>query len=224
LENPIIITIDGPAGAGKSTIAVRLAQRLSIAYLDTGAMYRAVTLAAIRKNVSLDDPAALEKLARELSIEFTRSDNRDCILIDRVDVTDAIRQPEVTTQAHKIASVTAVREVLVQQQRRIAQEHRHLVTEGRDQGSVVFTQAQFKFYLDASCQCRARRRYEQLQLQGIEANYEKILADQRQRDQRDTSRRLGPLKIPDDAIVIDTTEMDIEQVVDTLYRHVKSSL
>jgi cytidylate kinase len=217
----MIITIDGPAGSGKSTVAAALAKRLSIAYLDTGAMYRAGTLAALQKNVSLDDPKMLEKVLRNSRIELAKNDAPNRVWLNGRDVTEEIRSPEITENAHKIAAQARLRKLLVEQQRRIAEQAGSLVTEGRDQGTVAFPDARIKFYLDAKPDCRARRRWEQMKQSGSDISYQEVLANQQQRDQRDRTRQNSPLQIPENAIVIDTTDITIEQVVETLYQRVK---
>ena len=223
MSNNTIITIDGPAGSGKSTVAARLAQKLGIAYLDTGAMYRAVTLAALQRGVPLDNGAELARMVSNCHIEITDQPNTCRVWLDGRDVTEAIRSSEVTDQSHNLARLTKVREQLVRQQQAIARKLGSLVTEGRDQGTVVFPQANFKFYLDATPECRAKRRWNQLQANGADVNYDKILAAQKLRDQRDQSRTIGPLKPAPDAHIIDTTDMTIEQVVETLYQRVSYS-
>jgi len=220
LANRLIITIDGPAGSGKSTVAAALGQRLGIAYLDTGAMYRAVTLAALEKDVPLDSVSALARLAQRCVIKLAQQGGRDCVLLDGREVAEQIRSAAVTDQSHYVAKVPAVRSVLVEQQRRIAEQTGSLVTEGRDQGSVVFPDAAFKFYLDASAECRAQRRWLQVRDEDKSVSYESILAAQRQRDERDATRRNSPMKIPDDAVTIDTTDMTVDEVVETLYRYI----
>jgi len=232
LEDKVIITIDGPAGAGKSTVAAKVAEKLRIAYLDTGAMYRAVTLAALEQAIPLDDQAALTEMVRQCQVELTWQCGQTRVLLDGREVTEAIREPKVTDQAHKLAKLPGVRQQLVARQQRIAGQVGSLVTEGRDQGTVVFPEAKFKFYLDATPQCRARRRLEQLQQQKQQTqgargeapgcreendiSYEQILAAQQLRDRRDATRQAGPLKAPADAIVIDTTGMSVDQVVESL--------
>jgi len=217
----MIITIDGPAGSGKSTVAAALAKRLGIAYLDTGAMYRAVTLAALQKQVSLDDPDMLETLLRDSLIELAKSNAPDRVWLNGRDVTEEIRSHEVTENAHKIAAQARLRKLLVVQQRQIAEQAGSLVAEGRDQGTIVFPDAPVKFYLDADPACRARRRWEQIKSSGSDISCQEVLAEQQQRDQRDRTRKNSPLQVPANAIVIDTTDMSIEQVVETLYQHVK---
>ena len=216
LDTQLIITIDGPAGSGKSTIARHLAERLGIAYLDTGAMYRALTLAALEGCVDLDDGAALTRLAAACRIDLALPEAPDRVYLDGHDVTEAIRRPTVTASAHKLACVAELRQHLVAEQRRIAQRAPGLVTEGRDQGSVVFPGADYKFYLDAAPEIRARRRQAELSAQGECVSYGDTLAAQRERDARDRSRREGPLKVPEDAIVIDTSALTIEEVVQAL--------
>jgi len=222
----MIITIDGPAGSGKSTIAAKLADKLGAVYLDTGAMYRAVTLAAMERNLPLDDAESLADMVKQVRIEFDCDGGNRKVLLDGHDVTGAIRQSEVTRNSHKLADLPAVRQVLVEQQRQIAcqatggAKQRCLVTEGRDQGTVVFADAEYKFYLDATAQCRAKRRWEQLLEMGGAESYEDILAAQQKRDQRDMTRGVGALKKAPGAIVIDTTDMTLEQVVEEMYRRV----
>jgi len=239
----MIITIDGPAGSGKSAVAARLAKKLSVAYLDTGAMYRAITWAALQKEVSLDDTSALNKLAKNCRIEFLWEINKknspntaekysipsqeipeiehQRIWLDGNEITQDIRSSRVTENAHKIAQNPRVRVTLVQQQREIAKQSGTLVTEGRDQGTVAFPDADYKFYLDASSQTRAKRRWLQQKKKSMTESYEKILEDIIRRDHRDSTRKVAPLAIPPNAIRIDSTNMPVDQVVETLYRYIK---
>ena len=221
MKTRMIITIDGPAGSGKSTVAAALAKRLGIAYLDTGAMYRAVTLAAMQKQVSLDDPEMLETVLRDSRIELAKRNAPDRVWLNGRDVTEDIRSHEITENAYKIAGRPRLRELLVDQQRRIAEQAGSLVAEGRDQGTVVFPDARIKFFLDADPACRARRRWEQIKSAGADITCQEVLANQQRRDRRDRIRQNSPLQVPENDIVIDTTDMSIEQVVETLYQYVK---
>lgn len=204
----MIVTIDGPAGAGKSYIARRLAETIGFEFLDTGAMYRAVTLGALRANIDLEEVEALVDFSSGVRLEWT--DNR--IILDGEDVSDVIRTPEVTAAIRHLADLPPVRRQLSLQQRRIA-EGRNIVTEGRDQGSEVFPDAECKIFLTASPQERARRRQQQLADAGQEISLEEILRAQDQRDAEDRQRPIGALRAADDASVIDSDGMTPEQVL-----------
>jgi len=212
----MVITIDGPAGVGKSTASRGLAAALGIAYLDTGATYRAVTYQAMELRIDLGDEAALADVAREIDIELPGGSDGAAVLISGKDVSSEIRTPQITARTRHAAGSPLVRGLLVELQRKIGRRLGSFVTEGRDQGSVVFPDADVKFYLDASPQVRARRRTDELHAAGAEADYDRILAAIIDRDRRDASREVGPLVKPDGAIVIDTSEMDIAEVTDAL--------
>jgi len=207
----MIITIDGPAGAGKSTVARRLAERLGFGFLDTGAMYRGVTWACLERGVDLDDQTAVVELACGLDIRFAG----DQVLVDDRDITQEIRTAEVTSASRQVAANVGVREILVDLQRKAVGEE-DFVSEGRDQGTVVFPQAEFKFYVTASPQSRAERRQQELAAKGQTLTVEEVLADQNDRDRRDAAREVGPLKPAADAIEIDTSDIDAATVVDRL--------
>ncbi len=207
----MIVTIDGPAGAGKSSCARGLARRLGFRFLDTGAMYRAVALAVIEAGVDRSDQAGIESLAETIEIEFR--DER--VLLNKLDVTDQIRTPEVTAATHLVADLPAVRTRLVALQRRIVDDH-DFVTEGRDQGTVAFPDAGCKIFLTASPEERARRRAREQRATGVDIHWRDVLAEQNDRDQRDARRPQGRLLRAQDAIEVRTDGLTQQQVVDRL--------
>jgi len=217
----LIITIDGPAASGKSTVASLLARKLGASFLDTGAMYRAVTLAAMRAGVDLNDEQKLLDITQTCEFQFSVKADKMTVRIENTDVTEQIRSPEVTANARYIAAAPGVREKLVQMQRQFASVRQKIVTEGRDQGTVAFGDADIKFYLTADSAERARRRQAELQAKGISENLEQIQKAIEQRDKSDQSRAVGPLKPAEDAIIVDTTNMSVEQVVEKLAGYVK---
>ncbi|HTU22828.1 MAG TPA: (d)CMP kinase [Gemmataceae bacterium] len=208
----MIITIDGPAGAGKSSAAKGLAQRLGFEFLDTGAMYRAVALIALRTGINLRDESALAALVASLRLAMPPGGR---VLLDGEDVTDAIRTSEVTAATGPVADSPSVRRCLVQMQRAIA-EGRNMVCEGRDQGTIVFPDAVCKFFLFADPVERAHRRQRQMEARGEKVELEQLLREQEIRDQRDAARDLAPMKPADDAICLDSTGKTPEQVVETM--------
>ena len=214
----IIVAIDGPAGAGKSTVARRVAARLGFLYIDSGAMYRAVALWALRLGVDPDDAHRLEQLAREAAIELADGSTR--VLLNGEDVTEAIRAPEVAQAASKISVIRGVRRALVEQQRRMA-ERTSVVMEGRDIGTVVFPDAQIKVFLDASAQVRAARRLNEIRQKGQSLDSETVEREIRERDQRDRTRAEAPLVQAPDAVYIDSSSLTIEQVEEAVLRLVR---
>lgn len=212
----MIITIDGPAGTGKSTVAKIVAERLGFDFLDTGAMYRAIGLAAIRRKADLKDARELGFVARHCRIAFDWNQRPPALLLNDEPVAHLLRGSEVTSAASHVAAIPAVREQLVGEQQRIGLEHGNLVTEGRDQGTVVFPMAALKVYLTATPEERARRRVAQLRPRGEMARIEDVLREIQERDERDSTRSVGPLAIPRGAEVIDTTELSEDQVVNRI--------
>lgn len=221
----LIVTIDGPAGSGKSTLARQLAARLGLDFLDTGAMYRAVAAKAIERGINIvEEPYYVVELARNCPLRFDWAADPPRLYARESDVTDRLRDRDVTGAVSDIAALGGVRNVLVDEQRCIGQEHPRLVTEGRDQGSIVFPQADVKFYLDASPTVRANRRAAQLREMGKPVQLEAIRQNIIERDRKDSSRSDGPLICPDDAIRIDTSDMTLGEVLELLEKTVREQL
>ncbi|MEL7265234.1 MAG: (d)CMP kinase [Planctomycetota bacterium] len=212
----MIVTIDGPAGAGKSSISRKVAFTLGFGFLDTGAMYRCVTLRAMLHGVSFSDPSELHHVAADADITL----RGDVVILDGRDVSAEIRKPEVTANIRYIADEPKIRGILNQQQRKIA-EGDNMVTEGRDQGTDVFPDADCKIYLTASPETRARRRKQQLQDLGQESPYADVLQRLIRRDEQDKSRPVGALRIAKDAIVIDSDELTHQEVLERIVQIVK---
>jgi len=223
----LLIAIDGPAGAGKSAAARELAVRLGLPYLDTGAMYRAVGLLALRAGfgpgLGPGDHAAVAALARRLEVRFTGDPRTQRVMLGEEDVTDALRTPEASEMASVVSAIPAVRRELVVRQREVAAE-RGGVVEGRDIGTVVFPGAPVKVFLTASPEVRARRRYEELVKRGVAARWEDVLAEQRERDRRDSTRSDSPLRPAEGAKVLDTSGMTLAEVVAALLSLLPSGL
>ncbi len=206
-----VIAIDGPAGSGKSTLAKNLARALGYVFLDTGAMYRALALAAHRAGIAPDDETRLTELAQQIEIRFTIDGDEQRVLLGEEDVSEAIRTPEISDLASRISVYSGVRRAMVALQRALAAQSEGVVAEGRDTTTVVFPEAAVKIYLDASPQERARRRQHQLQQQGIEVPYEQLLQQILERDARDASRADSPLRIAPDAVVVQNDGWTKEQ-------------
>lgn len=215
----LIIAIDGPAGSGKSTVARMLARRMGFRYLDTGAMYRALTWKAMQKGVNLNDENALCQLMDKTSIEFHQKDGNLYVFVDSVNVTEGIRLPAVTNNVHYISNAPGIRHRMVELQRKLAGEG-NTVAEGRDMGTVVFPHAERKFFLDAEIEVRARRRYGEFKPSDHGLSYANVIQDMEIRDRRDTTRNNSPLTKSNDAIYIDTTDLTIEEVLNLILKEI----
>ncbi|MFC2048994.1 (d)CMP kinase [Elusimicrobiota bacterium] len=220
-DKAAIITIDGPAGAGKSTIAKVLAERIGYRYVDTGAMYRAITLVTLEENIDFSDILGIEKITENTSITIDFIDDEMRIYVNGEDVSDKIRNASVTENTSRIAAIPAVRYKLAKIQRETAEKLKHVVFEGRDMGSIVFPNADYKIYLDAGISMRAHRRWQELKDKGEAVNIEELKQKIQERDKKDASRGLAPLRIPDNAIIIDSTKLTIDEVIDQIITIIK---
>ncbi len=213
--NKPVITIDGPAGAGKSTVSRLLAKKLNLVYLDTGAMYRAVALQATRMNIPFSDGKALSEMCESININFAGDGENSYIRIGDEDVSREIRKPEMDMLASSVSAVMEVRKAMTALQRKIGEDG-GLVAEGRDMGTVVFPDADFKFFITATPEIRAQRRYTERKDRNESIKREDVLADIRKRDEQDQSREHAPLKPASDAVIIDTSGIGIDQVIEKI--------
>jgi cytidylate kinase len=225
MKKPIIVAMDGPAGAGKSTVAKTLAKKLGFLHIDTGAMYRSVTLAALRLKTDLKNDVALEKIAKDSKVELKPGEAENKVFLNGEDVSKEIRTPEVTQASAFIANSVPVRKILVSRQQQMGREdsapYGGAVLEGRDIGTDVFPDAQYKFFLDASVETRARRRYNDLVKAGTSTTLEAVLADVQARDDRDYNRVVGGLRKTADSIVMDHSDLTVEQSAEELYQYIQ---
>jgi len=219
----LVVTIDGPAASGKSTTARTVAKRIGYKYLDTGAMYRAIGLKALRTGADVKDEAAMAELARETEVDVTMLASGTRILLDGADVTDELRSPDVSAAASAVAALGPVRERMVEIQRAVGAEG-GIVAEGRDIGSVVFPEAEVKIYLDADLTTRAERRKRELNGKGTEVELGKVERDIRSRDKTDSNRRHSPLVVPEGAVIVDTTQLTIEEQIEEVLREVRGRM
>lgn len=208
----IVVAIDGPAGTGKGTVTKIIAERLNLIYIDTGAMYRAVALKALKCKVKPEETKKIEKILKDISIKLNRVNEKQQVILDGVDVTEEIRTPEVDSVVAKFAAVKQVRDKMTPLQREMISEG-NIIMEGRDIGTEVFPDADVKIYLDATIEERAKRRYKQNLEKGIECSYEEILAGIKERHILETTREIAPLRQSEDAIYVDSTKLSIEEVV-----------
>ncbi|MFQ2000050.1 (d)CMP kinase [Aeromonas veronii] len=218
-----VMTIDGPSGAGKGTLCQLLAEKLGWHLLDSGAIYRVLSLAALHHDVELDSEASLVPLAANLDVQFQVEGDLVKVILEGEDVSRTIRTEEVGNAASKIAAFPRVREALLRRQRAFRQAP-GLIADGRDMGTVVFPEAEVKIFLDASAEERAQRRYKQLQDKGFDVNFERLLTEIRERDDRDRNRATAPLKPAEDALVVDSTAMTIDEVLAAVLAYAEQQL
>lgn len=211
----MIVAVDGPAGSGKGTVTKRIEKELGFLNLDTGATYRCVALQVLRENVKLDNEEKIIKIANNINIKIDNTGDKDIILLNGEDVSKEIRTKEVTEVVSQISSIIPVRERMVEVQRNLA-KGKNVIVEGRDIGTVVFPNADVKIYLDASEEVRAKRRYEENVQNGINTTYEEVLENVKMRDYNDMHKKVGALKKANDAIIIDSTSLTIDQVVENI--------
>ncbi len=218
----MVVTIDGPAGAGKTSVSKLLARRLGYRYIDTGALYRGIALAAHETGIAPDDDKALAQLCQSLCLDFVKSPDGLRLMLNERDITDVIRTPQVTMMASAVSARPVVRDYLLEIQRTMG-AGKSVVLEGRDMGTVVFPDAEMKFFLDADPKLRARRRFEELQAKdGNSIRLQDVEKDMQLRDKNDSSRSVAPLKPAEDAIRIDSSQLTIEQVVDAMLDHISA--
>ncbi len=222
MEN-IVITVDGPSGAGKGTLCHALADKLGFDFLDSGAIYRILALAALKQQIDFEDETALAELGRRLEVKFVPQGNEVQVILDGENVGDQIRTAQAGQNASKIAIYPKVREALLQRQRDFSSE-KGLIADGRDMGTIVFPHAQIKFFLDASAEERTKRRVKQLQEKGFNANFDEILAEIKERDFRDRNRPIAPLVPATDAVILDSTHLSIEEVIQQALDHIAQKL
>ncbi|NLO20866.1 MAG: (d)CMP kinase [Syntrophomonadaceae bacterium] len=214
------IAIDGPAGAGKSTVAKALAAKLGFLYIDTGAMYRALTWKAIKESLDLDDEDALYQLAKNTEIHFEYHSHGQRIICDNQDVSDYIRSPHVNAEVSRVASKALLRQVMVAQQRKLA-ENKSVVMDGRDIGEFVLPDAEYKFFLTARIETRVMRRAQEMKASGYDIDKQAMAKEIMERDQRDSSREIGALKVLEDSIVIDTSKLSVDEVINVIRSYLK---
>ena len=222
-EKPIAVAIDGPAGAGKSTIARAAAQTLGFVYVDTGALYRTIGLAVCRRGIPMDDADGIVSVLPEIRVELTYRDGAQRVLLDGEDVSDAIRTPQISAYASKVSAVPAVRTYLLDLQRDMAKKQA-VIMDGRDIGTVILPDAPVKIFLTASPEARAARRCAELREKGQDVTVESVLADMQKRDAQDAGRAVAPLRQAEDAVRVDTSDLTLDQSIRTVLDVIRSRL
>ena len=219
----MIVAIDGPAGSGKGTVTKIIAERMGLINLDTGATYRCVATAVLDNNLTLNDEEEIINLLDDINIEFKKDEGKEKVFLNDVDVTERIRSKEVSQIVSQVSSIIPVRLKLSDLQRKMA-EGKDVIMEGRDIGTYVFPNAEVKIYLDADVEERARRRFKENKEKGIDMTYEEVLENIKIRDANDKSKKIGALKVADDAVIVDTTSKTIEEVVNEIERIIKEKV
>ena len=219
----MIVAVDGPAGSGKGTVTKKIEEKLGLLNLDTGATYRCVALQTLREGIKLENEDEIVKIANDIDIKIDNTGDKDIILLNGEDVSKEIRTKEVTAIVSQVSSIIQVREKMVEVQRKLAQG-KNVIVEGRDIGTVVFPNADIKIYLDASEEIRAKRRYEENKQNGIDTTYEEVLENVKMRDYNDMHKKVGALKKADDAIVIDSSNLTIDEVTKKIEDIIKSKI
>lgn len=217
------IAIDGPAGAGKSTIARRLSERLGYIYVDTGALYRAVALFLLRENIDISDASAVESALSRINIDIAFENGVQQVILCGENVSGLIRTPEVSMMASGSSALPCVRAFLLEQQRELAKTH-NVIMDGRDIGTVVLPNANIKIFLTASAECRAKRRYDELLTKGEQVTFDEVLADMEKRDYQDSHRAVAPLRPAGDSVTVDTSDLGLAEAVDKMEKLVRSRL
>lgn len=217
------IAIDGPAGAGKSTIARRLAARLGYIYVDTGALYRAVALALLRAQISVEQTERVQQALQSIRLDIRFECGEQQVLLNDENVSGLIRTPEVSMMASASSALSMVRQFLLEQQRALARTH-NVLMDGRDIGTVVLPDAKIKIFLTASPECRAKRRYDELLAKGEQTTYEEVLADMKQRDYQDSHRAIAPLKPAADSLLVDTSQLGLEEAIAHMEKLIRERL
>lgn len=220
----MIIAIDGPAGAGKSSVAKGIAKRLGLIYIDTGAMYRALTLKAVNCNLDINDENEMEKLLKDTNIDLHQSleENNLKVLIDNFDATEEIRNPRISSAVSTVSKHKKVRDIMVFKQRKISESEQGIVMDGRDIGTIVFPDADIKIFLTASVEERAKRRFKEQIEKGINTDINDLITEIKQRDELDSNRRFSPLKPANDSLIVDTTNLSFENVINKLFEIVNN--
>ena len=218
----MIIAIDGPLGVGKSSVAKEVAKRLGFTYIDTGAMYRAFALKTIDKEIDKEDIKSIINLLKNTDIKLSYKNGELKVYLDGKEITDKIRDEKVSQRASQVASIKEVREYMVSLQRRFGEEHKNIVIEGRDTGTVIFPNAELKIFLTAPVEVRIQRRYKQLLEKGFNVDYEKFVKDFMEREFRDNTRKVNPLRPAEDSVIVDTGNMSFEEVVNKIVKLAKN--